>query len=51
MRDEMDARLWEAHGREFSDDLHRLLRAVMVTFCRMAAINFAAPWRKRAGRC
>jgi hypothetical protein len=51
MRDEMDARLWVEHGRQFSEDLRRLFRALKVTFCRMAAVNFAAPWRKPASDC
>ena len=51
MRDQMDAGIWNEHGRQFSEDLHRLFRAVQVTFCKMAEINFAAPWRKTAGRC
>ncbi|HEX8534159.1 MAG TPA: hypothetical protein VF662_08330 [Allosphingosinicella sp.] len=51
MRDEMDARMWDAHGQQFSDDLHRLFQAVKVTFCKIAAINFAAPWRKSAPNC
>jgi hypothetical protein len=48
MRDEMDARMWEAHGRQFSEQMYRIYEAVKVTFCRMAAINFAAPWRSAA---
>jgi len=51
MRDELDARIWAAHGHQFSEDLHRFFKAVHVTFCRMAAINFAAPWRKTARHC
>ncbi len=51
MRDEMDARIWAAHGRQFSEDIHRLLQALRVTFCRMAAINYRAPWRETAEDC
>ncbi len=51
MRDQIDARLWDTHGRQFSDDLHRFFGAVHHTFCRMAAINFAAPWRKPTKNC
>jgi hypothetical protein len=51
MRDEMDARIWNEHGHQFSEDLHRFFQAVKVTFCKIAAINFSAPWRKPASRC
>ncbi len=46
MRDEMDARMWNEHGPRFSDDVARLAEAVRVTFCKLAAIQFRAPWRK-----
>ncbi len=51
MRDEIDARIWNEHGRQISEDLHRFFRAVHVTFCKMAEINFSAPWRKSSRRC
>jgi hypothetical protein len=51
MRDEMEGRFWAEHGHHFSEDVSRFLKAVNVTFCRMAAINFAAPWRKSANDC
>ncbi|HEY7810325.1 MAG TPA: hypothetical protein VIA98_08100 [Allosphingosinicella sp.] len=35
MRDEMDARLWEAHGRQFSDDLHNGLLRVGAALARL----------------
>ena len=46
MRDEIDASIWNEHGRQFSEDLHKLIQAVRVTFSRMADIHFRAPWRK-----
>ncbi|MDP8914086.1 MAG: hypothetical protein M3N39_10980 [Pseudomonadota bacterium] len=45
MRDEIDTRIWTQHGHQFSNDLHRLLNAVGVTFRRLHAIQFYAPWR------
>ena len=45
MRDELDARIWNEHGHQFSEDLHRLLKGVAVTFRRLHAIQFHAPWR------
>lgn len=51
MRDEMDARIWNEHGHQLSEDLHRFFQAVKVTFCKMAAINFRAPWRSTADNC
>ncbi len=51
MRDEMDARMWGAHGHQFSVDLHRLFRALHAISCKMVEINFGAPWRRTAKRC
>ncbi len=51
MRDEIDARIWNEHGHQFSGDLHRLLKAIQVTFCKLAAIQFSAPWRPRTTDC
>ena len=46
MRDLIEARLWDEHGHRFSDDLHRLFASVKVSFERLAAIQFDAPWRQ-----
>ncbi len=51
MRDEIDARIWNEHGHQFSDDLHRLFKAIAVTFCKLAEVQFRAPWRKRTTHC
>jgi hypothetical protein len=37
MRDEMDSRLWAAHGREFSDDLHALFVSAGAAMVRLTA--------------
>ena len=51
MRDEVDARIWGEHGDEFSASIDRLVKKAYQVFCKMAAIQFSAPWRKRAGEC
>ena len=48
MRDEIDGRLWVEHGHQFSEDMDRLFSGFKLTFKRMAAIQFEAPWRKMA---
>ena len=45
MRDLIEARLWDDHGHQFSEDLHRLFVGVSATMQRLAAIQFEAPWR------
>lgn len=49
MRDEMDARIWNEHGHQFSEDLHRLIETVRetvkVSLRRLHAMEFHAPWR------
>lgn len=45
MRDGMDARMWAELGPRFSEDVARLVKAIDVTFCKLAAIQFRAPWR------
>ena len=45
MRDEIDARIWSEHHEQFSKDLARLFDAIRVTFCKLARIQFSAPWR------
>ena len=44
MRDEMDARMWNEHGHQFSEDLHRLLTRIR------AAVRTLARPRLRAIR-
>ena len=51
MRDELDARIWNEFHGQFSDDLSRLFQAVKVTFCKIAEINFRAPWRTTSSNC
>lgn len=45
MRDEIDAQIWNEHGHQFSEDLHRFIKGVAITFRRLHAIQFDAPWR------
>ncbi len=51
MRDEIDARIWNEHGHQFSEDLHRLLQTLWVSLCKLNEIQFSAPWRKRKAGC
>ena len=45
MRDEMEARIWGENHEQFSSDLARLFEAIRVTFCKLARIQFSAPWK------
>jgi hypothetical protein len=53
MRDEIDSRFWVEHGADFSaffaDRIDRLVNAAKVSFERLVAIEFDAPWRASAG--
>ena len=52
MRDELDGRIWAEHHHRFSADLARALQAIRITFCKMARIQFSAPWKPQAeDRC
>ena len=46
MRDEMDGRLWEAHGHAFSEDLHKLFVAAGAALARLHRLAWEAPWRR-----
>ena len=48
MRDEMDARIWVEHHAQFSEDLEKLFKKTLKAFERLTAIQFAAPWRRKA---
>lgn len=48
MRDEIDARLWVEYGAGLSNLIHDGLASARHTFERLAAIQFAAPWSKKA---
>ena len=45
MRDEMDGRLWDAHGRQFSDDLHHLSTAAAAALARLSRAAVKAAWQ------
>ena len=51
MHDQFDSRIWLETHSQFSADVARLLQSVKIIFCKMADINFRAPWRKTASRC
>jgi hypothetical protein len=46
MRDEMDARIWNEHGAEFSASLHEFFLGLGAAFRRLQEIRFAAPWKR-----
>lgn len=48
MHEDFDTRLWANHGQDFARDMMALAAKTMVVFERLAAFNFAAPWRKIA---
>ena len=48
MRDEMDGRLWDAHGRELTDGLHRLFTGIGAALTRLHRVKWEMPWRRGA---
>ena len=50
MRDEMDGRLWDAHGQQFSQDLHNVFVAARAALARLHRLEWDAPWRRAAAR-
>jgi hypothetical protein len=50
MRDEIDGRLWDAHGQQFSEDLHNLFVAAGAALARLHQLAWEAPWRWAATR-
>ena len=46
MRDEIDGRIWAEHHEEFSNSIDRLIDNVKISFERLHAILFDAPWRR-----
>ena len=52
MRDEIDGRLWVAHGQQFGRDVSGFLHQLARSFERLNAIEWDAPWKRtdrRAG--
>lgn len=50
MHDEIDGRLWAAHGRALGESLSHLLSELNVSLRRLNEIQFEAPWRLPARR-
>lgn len=50
MRDEMDSRLWVAHGHEFSESVANFLAGLGTTIGtglrRLNELDFDAPWER-----
>ena len=51
MRDEFDARFWIDHHTGFTSSLHAALKSLGVVFCKLARIQFSAPWRTEEKPC
>lgn len=53
MRDEIDSRLWVAHGHAFSESLANLFAGLGTTIGtslrRLNEIEFDAPWKRDSG--
>jgi hypothetical protein len=47
MRDEMEARLWVEHGRDWSDFVARIVSDMKVALKALHRLEFDAPWRSR----
>lgn len=50
MRDEMDSRLWQAHGHAFSVTIANLVKEVGIAMRRLNEIQYRAPWQKPCTR-
>jgi hypothetical protein len=50
MRDEMDGRLWDAHGHAFSENLHRLFSGIGEAIKRFYRAQRDAPWQHAAAQ-
>jgi len=46
MRDLIEAHFWAEHGHGFADAIDRLASDVRITFERLTARQYAAPWRE-----
>ena len=46
MRDEIDGRIWDAHGHAFSESLHNLFTAIGAAVTRLYRLEWDAPWRR-----
>ena len=50
MRDEIDGRLWDAHGAALTESLHAFFVAVGAALARLHRWDWEAPWRGAAAR-
>lgn len=50
MRDEIDGRLWNEHGPEFTDAVVKWIAELSAAFIRMNKRNYAAPWHEEEPR-
>ena len=45
MRDEIEARLWDENGAEFTTALWKWIEELSAAFVRLNERNYAAPWK------
>ena len=45
MRDEIEARLWDENGTEFTTAAWQWIEALSAAFIRLNERNYAAPWK------
>lgn len=50
MREEIDGRLWDDHGREFTTAVLKWVEELSAAFIRLNERQYAAPWRKAEAR-
>jgi hypothetical protein len=50
MRDEIDGRLWNEHGAEFTAAVVKWIAELSAAFIRMNERHYEAPWRKAESR-
>jgi hypothetical protein len=46
MRDEIDGRIWDAHGHAFSETLDKVLRSAGTALAKLHRLAWEASWRR-----
>ncbi len=47
MHDEIDGRLWAAHGAAFGNSIAAFLKELKIAMCKLNELQFSAPWKTR----
>jgi hypothetical protein len=50
MRDEIESRIWIAHGADFTAFIGKIIDAASISLKRLNEIEFDAPWRSKTHR-